>query len=123
MKKYKNTIVFSIKNKYFTNGLNKKFTNIDLDCFDLHARVKNDKRSNSQYFYEYLCNYNMICYAFLKKSLLVPQNIRIYVLFLYIYYYSFFNAIFFFDSMIENRISRGLEVIYHNLEFICFYIY
>ena len=78
-------------------------TYLDLDTFTLGLKVENDQRTKSEYFMDYCQNYNIIFYAFLKKSIITPQFTRIILFFQYINLFCLLNCLFFFDDMIEFR--------------------
>jgi hypothetical protein len=100
-----NSIHF-IRNRYFTyNEQNKHFTNLDYDLFDISYKNDYDKRSNMQYFCEYIMNYNLFLWAFFKKSLLIKKSLRICILFQLFFLYGLFNATFFSDEMVEYRVN------------------
>ena len=84
--KMKVLMIKHIREKYLSRDdiANKNFTLMDLDCMDAIVRLVLDKSIHLEYFKDYLFNYIMISYAILKKSLLIPQNFRLMVLYLYI---------------------------------------
>ena len=99
---YRGNVVREIRTKYFSQE-SIKFTNRDLDTYDLEDKIKKDPRTGTEYFMDYLRNYNIIFYTFSKKTILTPQPLRVMLFFQYLNLFCFFNSLFFFDDLIEFR--------------------
>ncbi len=94
--------VRSLRNKFFNQG-KKNYTNMDFDCMTIEDRLVKDGRNFIEYFCESMNEYNAISYAFIKKSILIPQFYRITCFFQYANLYFLLNAMFFFEEYIILR--------------------
>ena len=65
VKMIKGKIVRTIREKYF-NPDKKTYTNVDMDSFSLSEKIKKDKRTFFEYYWEIVNDYNAISFAFIK---------------------------------------------------------
>ena len=114
LKMIKGKIVRTIREKYF-NPDKKTYTNVDMDSFSLSEKIKKDKRTFFEYYWEIVNDYNAISFAFIKKTILIPKIYRVFCLFQYANLYLLLNAMFFYDESIELRNNPQLTVVLHNI--------